>query len=563
MIKRRIKDVVVLLGPSGSGKTTYGQTLKGPYSSFSSTSFLSTGDRLLEEGYISIYREPNMREIKKFCYELISNTFIDFKASHSCMLVLDCVKDLEDAEFVSAKASKYGCKITKALLFEVNEEQVEKSWRQRAKDIDIFHLSLGSARDYLFKWRKNSNDLVNYYTNLKMFSKIPGHPPLESLNLSLYDYPIYARPNYLQFMLLESKKIKNVLMCLYSVLNTTEFQFSLPLSFVQSFRDVKWIVNPTRYYVTIKADGVRCLLLKLSDNAYLITRKNEIYPCHIENDQLPENTVLDGELLPSSAMSNVHPKSSMSELKNSVFLAFDILAVSGDVLWKWPLSVRLESLRKLPMRKDILSVIREASADDQSSFVQNSDPQKLTIHCSVKGHRQSTPEDIKRCLDTKYPYACDGLIFTPDKAYVFGPDPLMFKWQSDIDIKSVISNPEVFEKQESTSASGEQFDCLHPANRCSFDKLLANITELVKRGEVNRTVDPATGLEIFSYCTPASLKDSIMLRLSRGLVLHPPSKTIATKPFVRFYEGDFKIYKVYLFELESTTTLYVFSTELL
>ena len=617
MIKGSVKDVVVLLGPSGSGKTTFGKALRRPYTS---TTFLSTGDKLLNENYIGIYREPNMREIKDFCYELISNTFIDFKTSQSGMLVLDCVKDLEGAEFVAAEAIKYGCKITQALLFEVNEEQLERSWRWRAKDIDTFRLLLGSARDYLFSWRKKSKDLINYYTNLNILSKIPGHQSSESLDMSLYDYEICVQPNNLRFMLLESKEIKKVLMSLSSILiiNAAKFQFSLPASFVHSFRDVKWIANPIRYYVTIKADGVRCLLLKLSDSAYLITRKNEIYPCNVANDQLPEYTVLDGELLPSSAMSDIHPKSSMSELKTSVFLAFDVLAVSGEILWKWPLSVRLKRLNKLPMRKDILKVMKEASADDQSSIVQNLDPQKLTIHCSAKGHRQSTPEDIKRCLDTEYPYACDGLVFTPDKAYVFGPDPLMFKWQSENDIHCDIlikfsktsfgishyghDNSEVFEcrwnsvtrswlplfartdkdasnsdktidhvqrmseqpytmedlvcdlaqiskfeKYELKTKTDEQFHCHHPANNYSFDELFSSITELVERGEVERTVDPGTGLEIFNYCTLASLSDPIMLRLSRGLVLHPPSKTIVTKPFVRFYEGNFETYNLTLF----------------
>ena len=633
MTEGSCNNVIVLLGPSGSGKTTYGQRFKGPYSNFSSTSFLSTGDRLLEEGYISIYREPNMRQIKRFCYELISKAFIDFKTSESCMLVLDCVKDLEDAEFVAAEASKYDFKITKALLFEASEELLEQSWRQRAKDIDMFHLLLGSARDHLFEWRKKSNDVINYYRYLNILSKMPcqprGQPSLHSLRILTSNQIDVPPTNNLQFMLLESKEIRNVLMAFFSILQTTKFQFSLPASFVHSFRDLRWIANPTRYYVTIKADGVRCLLLKLSDGAYLITRKNEIYPCNIANDQLPENTVLDGELLPSSAISDIHPKSSMSEFKTSVFLAFDVLAVSGEIVWKWPLSVRLKSLGKLPTRKDILTVMKEASANDQSSLVENSDPQKLTIHCSVKGHRQSTPEDIKRCLDTNYPYACDGLIFTPDKAYVFGPDPLMFKWQSEIDIHCNIlirfakalferapyyhsdnsfgishydhDNSEVFEcrwssarrswlpifartdkvapnsdqtiahvqqiseqpytmenlvfdlaqinnfkKHGSKSNSSEQFDCDHPAKSHSFDELFSNLIQLVERGEVNRTVDPATGLEIFSYCTPASLSDSIMLRLSRGLVLHPPSKTIVTRPFVRFYEGNFQIYKVNL-----------------
>lgn len=626
------KDIIVLLGPSGCGKTTFGRTataLRDPCESIART-FLSTGDRLREGNHIVAYREPNMTDVKDFCYELISKTFTDFTASGSVTLILDCVKDLKDAEFVATQANKHGLKVTRALLFDIDEKQLEQSWQKRAESTDMLRMH-GSVHKYLYKWRKRSNDLINYYMNLKLLSKTPGSSPWYS-DMSLHDYSICFPPNNVQFMLLDSNQIKNVFMSLHSVLNASQFQLSLPASFVHSYRDVKWVAHPARYYVTIKADGVRCLLLKISDGTYLITRKKEIYPCHIANDQLPENTVLDGELLPSASMSEMYPKISTG-LRTSVFLAFDVLAVSGDVLWKWPFSVRLESLSKLPIRKDIVSVMNQASADNQTSANHESDlvNEKFTIHCAIKGHRESTPEDILTCLNTEFPYHCDGLVFTPDKAYVFGPDPLTFKWQSEDDVHcdirlnhtdprsykskvfdwselwsewnattcswdqrfgcngksevfecrwnpetrswaplfvrpdKVVSNSDktidhlkkicqqpytkeflacnlthisIFNKHEAKSKC-DQVDCGHPTKSFSFDELFSNVNELVQLGKVEKTVDVSTSLEIFSYRASNSFSNPMMVRLSRGLVLHPPSKTVVTKPFVRFYEGNF------------------------
>ena len=617
----RIKSIVVLLGPSGSGKTTFGQT----YSSTSGSTFFSTGDKLREENYISPWHEPDIANIKEYCHELIAKTFLEFQASESDMLILDCVKDLEDAELVAAQAENHGLRISRALLFDVNEKQLGLQWQQRARNTDMLRLIHGSVNEYLYRWKTRANDVINYYTNLQVLSKLPA--PSYILQ-SLHDSLTCSLPNNLQFMLLNSEQIKNVFMSLNSLLNILQFQFSLPTSFVHSYRDVKWVANPTRYYVTAKADGVRCLLLKISSGTYLITRKHEIYPCHIADDLLPENTVLDGELLPSTSMSDIYPKMNTLQLKTSVFLAFDALAVSGEILWKWPFRLRLESLGRLPLRRDVVAVIKQASTNDQFSATHGSSPNKqtLTVYCTMKGHRQSTTEDTLRCLDVEFPYSCDGLIFTPDTAYVLGPDPLMFKWQSEDDVhcdirlnyleksSDALSNEpevvvwplayaactdsvfadfgksEVFEcrwnqainsweplfarrdkamqNADSTIAhltemcqkpfSKDYFlcslihvrnfhkrkdegktrsSCGHPTNTLSFDELYSNLNELVQLGEVQKTVDLATSLEIFSCRALASSSSPMMTHLSRGLVLHPLSKTVVTKPFVKFYEG--------------------------
>ena len=609
------KNIVVLLGPTGCGKTTYAkESLKRQYPS---SAFLSTGDKLREGNYINAWQEPNMDEIKDFCHTLIGTTLMDFQKSESAVLILDCVKDLKDAEFVTAEAKEYGLQITAALLFDIHEEQLKQFWNMRSRNNDKLLMMCVSVRQYLYIWRMRSNDLCNYYKKLKLLFIKPSHRCSSwKRDMKLEECRIYESSNYLQFMLLESNGIKNVLASLQSVLNVFHFEFTLPASFVHCYRDVKWVANPTRYYVTIKADGVRCLLFKTSDGTYLITRKHEIYPCQVADDQLPENTVLDGELLPSISMSDIHPKMSATQLNTSVFLVFDVLAAAGDVLWRWPLSVRLQSLGELAVRKDIIAVMKEASSDNISSPSVSSDP-RLTILCALKGHRPSTPEDIQRCLDSTFPYSCDGLVFTPDKAYLFGPDPLLFKWQRQDDIhcdlqlshviqrnpfklltntsevsecrwnsatkswvslyvrndkagpnldktvahlKKICQQPftkddlkchltqvKFFDKhgddEVTLSGTSKQSDCVHPVEGISFDNLFSDIMELVQRGEVEKTVDEATNLEIITYRATASFSNPIV-RLSRGLVLHPPSKTVVTRPFVRFFEGNVIIQKI-------------------
>ena len=146
---------------------------------------------------------------------------------------------------------------------------------------------------------------------------------------------------------------------------------------------------------------MRCLLLKFQDGTYLITRKNEIYPCCIVDDKLSVNTVLDRELLPSPSISEIHPKITKL-LETSVFLVFDVLAVSGDILWKWPFTSRLESLCNLPVSQDIPAVMKKASADDKSTVnkeLQSVSDEKnnlneLFIYCALKEHKPCTTNEV-------------------------------------------------------------------------------------------------------------------------------------------------------------------------
>ena len=660
------KYIFVLLGPSGSGKTTYGERQArgtyyerfSQYRDSNGVMFLSTGRELRKYNVMNVWQEADMTAIKDFCHKLITETFENFKTSvtHK-ILILDCIKDLEDAEYVAAQAKKHCLEVTKALLFDIDADNLHEHWMKRKDDRDAFR---GPPQTYLRNWRMKSNDLLNYYKKSSLLCSVFKylrsraifyHHELPNIRKLIKNaipedlVPVVACPNYVSFMLTDSIKIKSILVELYSILKVNQHHFTLPASFVHCRRDVTWVTNPSMYQVTAKTDGVRCLLLKIQDGTYLITRKNEIYPCYVADDKLPVNTVLDGELLPSPSISEIHPKISKL-LETSVLLVFDVLVVSGEILWKWPFTLRLERLCNLPISQDISAVMKQASrsTDDKSTSNEKlgtvpdekNNQNELLINCVVKEHKQSNTDEVLKLLRTlsQFPYPCDGLVFTPNTAYVFGPDPLLFKWQNqnsvhcDIQIADLkagvrpcavhldsylgfpakrernktnqdsLSENDIMEcewnqsenawdplfvrQDKSAPNSDETIDHVekicqqpytvkyliedltrigcsnehvntpkvaappaskHPSGAYSFDELYAEITKLVHSGYVEKTVDSCTDLEIIncSKTVPASVSNSILSQC-RGLVVHPNSKTIVTKPFVRFFEGIFAFY---------------------
>ena len=637
------KYIFVLLGPSGSGKTTYGERQTGGayYKRFSQcrdsngVMFLCTGRELRKHNVMNVWQEADMTAIKDFCHKLITETFEKFKTSvtHK-ILILDCIKDLEDAEYVAAQAKKHGFEVTKALLFDIDAENLHEHWIKREDDRDALR---GPPQTYLRNWTMKSNDLLNYYKKSSLLFSVFEYlrirtpyyhhelPNIWKLMKNTISKDLVPCPNYVIYLLTDSVKIKRILAELYSILRVNQHHFTLPGSFVHCRRDVTWVTNPARYHVTAKTDGVRCWLLKIQDGTYFITRKNEIYACCIVDDKLPVNTVLDGELLPSPSISEIHPKISKL-LETSVLLVFDVLAVSGEILWKWPFTLRLESLCNLPISQDISAVMKQVSQNDKPADNQKLQPvsdeknnlNELLINCVIKGHKLSNADEVLKRLGSlsQLPFPCDGLVFTPNTAYVFGPDPLLFKWQSqdsihcDIQVKNLISGirtcavqldsdsfsendivecewnqsenawDPLFVRQDKSAPNSDEtiyhvekicqqpytvkyliedltrIGCSdehedtakvaapptskHPLVAYSFDELYDEITKLVQSGYVEKTVDSSTNLEIMNWSktVPVSVSNPI-LSLCRGLVVHPDSKSIVTKPFVRFFEGTF------------------------
>ena len=92
-----------------------------------------------------------------------------------------------------------------------------------------------------------------------------------------------------------------------------------------------------------------------------------------------------------------------------------------------------------------MGVMKQASASGQSLAEDMSDTgeEMLRVHYVIKEHRPSTPDDVHTCLHSSFPYSFDGLIFTLDKAHVFGCDRFLFKWRYEGAIHCDIQlNPE-------------------------------------------------------------------------------------------------------------------------
>ncbi|XP_046846193.1 uncharacterized protein LOC124439938 isoform X2 [Xenia sp. Carnegie-2017] len=404
------KFIVVLLGASGSGKTFYGS---------------EQNKRFTEPLFTFVTKHEDLARCNVMYFSISKEL-----RNQNMVLILDSAKDLEDAEFIDFEAMKNDLEVRYAILFDVSYETIEKNWATRNDDRDDFR---GPAQIYLRSWYVKANDILNYYKRSQRLLSVNDY--IIQRSWFLYNQlntlsPKPDCPNNLHAALIHSSKLKDIFYNLNNVLQVHQFQFTQPVSFVNNSRDLAWVTKLGQYYVTPKTNGVRCLMLKIACGCYMITRKNEIYPCSIVNSQLPLNTVLDGTLLPSEKISDIYSKKSLP-LKENVFLAFDILAKSDEVLWKWPFSVRQDNLIQLPLSDDIDIVMFDAQNFGETSHILSLKSEVMSVHCAIKRHYLSTPREILNCLETlsNLPYLSDGMIFTPDTPYMFGFDFMLFKWQ--------------------------------------------------------------------------------------------------------------------------------------
>ena len=251
-----------------------------------------------------------------------------------------------------------------------------------------------------------------------------------------------------------------------------------------------------------------------------------------------------------------------------MFLLSDVLAVSGEVLWKWPFTLRQESLDKL-LNEDTAAVMTHTSDRKKSKSVPvNTDEQnEYLVKLEVNQHKPSTPDEVLKCLSDRSPYPCNGLMFIPNTAYVFGSDPLLFKWQNDnslecdslltelesrnhrcvfpsvaehhkhlleeqaeelfLEDKTALNSDGVFDYEEKisqqpyakknfitdlteirnivdskeTKKTTVPSTANYPSLGYSFDEFYAKITELVELGDVEKTVDSTTNLQILNCST--------------------------------------------------------------
>ena len=493
-----------------------------------------------------------------------------------------------------------------------------------------YHLFGSSIDTLVYKGVKHQGTETNIFVSSKCKRGHVITPPKHSLqgsaeHLFSSHFSPWKKllPQNWHALVLGAKSTIDVMDNLFSTLNVKRFDFMLPAAFVSSSSDVDWVAYPSRYYVTHKSDGVRYLLYKMKrGKMFLLNRAKELFKCELTGHftDLPDGTVLDGELVN-------HQK---ADGQSSVFIAFDILSLGHRKQWHLKLEDRQLALESTGLEEEPevfrnVSLFQKTGEDENQGIIR--------IFVARKKHLQSTPQQIKLYIENFDSFeagSIDGLIFTPNMAYTFGPDQFIFKWQpakqitfdifaGDLDInivhrdsyqetdvleciweteednKGTFGNHDAYRKQSETltakvvcvrsdkilpnsketvertkelivspfteddilealdnftsslgsliynnpasslSLAREQ---IHPSLLVPFDELYENIMEEVKNKNVEKITDKSTGLEIFNYYQCAPL-DHITVCMCRGLVIDPNSKSMVTKPFIRFFEQDF------------------------
>ena len=448
------KIVLVLLGASGEQKISLEKTI----TEREDVMFFSTERELNWHTGAPQHRESDDNKVKQICHKMIREKFEEFRISTVLqILVLHCVNDLEDAECVTLEAQTHDLQVYRALLLSADEADTNSTltvWRNHINMPMLSRLGLLNTDEDSFRhWYQNFNAVLNYYKRMNVLSL--------SDMLSIYEFVfsheylveaenvffrVIAPPNYNRYLLLDSIKCRLLYDKLLSILRVSYFQFLHPVSFVNCARDVTWVGNPRRYHVTSQAEGVRCLLLKVDNNSFLINSNQEIFPCDINHREIPNNTVFDGVLLPSTSFADIDP-SIKSTLDTSVYLVHDILAVSKEVKWTSPFSKRVEALNDFNINRDIIAVINGANASNSNNFISDTlhpkqpvNTSKLEVLVAVKENHPSTPSEIESCLtsSSRVPYHSNGLTFIPEMPYNFGEDSLSFQWQPEHHISCYI-----------------------------------------------------------------------------------------------------------------------------
>lgn len=157
-----------------------------------------------------------------------------------------------------------------------------------------------------------------------------------------------------------------------------------------------------RYTATIKADGIRRLLVIDPMGVYLVYPPgdvNKIFGAQQANELAQwHGTVMEGELIPSDRLSKDAPEH-YREAKLRIHL-YDTICIAGSTeIRKFPHMTRLEYIDKL------LPVFSKL-ANNGYLFYRK---EFLKFQTAPEFYQQ-----INLALDSTYPFLTDGLIFTPD-----------------------------------------------------------------------------------------------------------------------------------------------------
>ena len=333
-------------------------------------------------------------------------------------------------------------------------------------------IPIGEDKRIITYFKNESNEYYNIIAQFQNtfldlndndFSKLQS----DYFNLEKIEYDTPAN------MIFDMNIIQEIDDTIKKILHVSRIEVSLPSSFLDYGNDhqINWLIQPNRYYVSRKCDGIRYLLIKLEDKTYLRDRSGSIYSCNIYNS-LESNTILDGELVKMDG--------------KEIYFVFDVLGYKNNKTWHMPLEHRISIITygiAVPSDKEKPSKI--LSLQESSDKIILVDKRYFPVDCN------SLEELTKKTW-----YATDGLIFTPGTYYSFGKNDLLFKWQPfskiSIDVKY---NGEIFEEslnllegqwELSNKKRWDKSTENHPSIRQNYLKILSEKKRLIyfseKRG---------------------------------------------------------------------------------
>ncbi|KAG2496220.1 hypothetical protein HYH03_005818 [Edaphochlamys debaryana] len=299
---------------------------------------------------------------------------------------------------------------------------------------------------------------------------------------------------------------------------------------------------------------------------------------------LPSGTLLDGELMWVGG--------------RGFFLAFDALCVGGRRLWSRPLRERLAAMGEGGSGGGVGGgaggrALAEAEASEElqaaaaaAATAAAEQPSQLagptifrktqqaplpsagdTVCVLRKGATEVTAAALRQLEASRdaCSYPNDGLVFTPyDMPYVLGMAELSYTWQpaeqvavdlvgSDahdaagystrLPLNTLITIRFLPEQPAEPAAPNnlnpyfdsrcQQLKVDDPARLLPFEELYGSVMAGVEAGVVERIVDPDCGLEVFS-CRTMRAHALPVAALCRGLVLHPPSRSVVAAPLAPY-----------------------------